>query len=272
MSHVHDLFRKVIGEKQDLSPRSTEVIPETMAKAFDLQDIPMVEAHIRPTSRIVCQTAPNSPAADRFRALRMRLRELRGTGKVKRLLISSALPHDGKSTVALNLATALSEQGKRAVLLIEGDLHHSHLTRHLGLDAWDGLTECLDGGINPLSAIRRVEPLGWYFLPAGSPRSNATELLQSATLSGVMQKVSPYFDWIVIDSPPVLPLTDALSLQRQADAYLLVVRAEQTPREAVEAAVALLGKQQMLGIILNGAEGLDRLYSRYGYNGTYATR
>ena len=156
--------------------------------------------------------------------------------------------------------------------MIEGDLHHSHLARHLGLDAWPGLTECLDGGINPLSAIRRVKPLGWYFLSAGGPRSHATELLQSATLSGVMQKLSPYFDWVVIDSPPVLPLTDALSLQRQTDAYLLVVRAEQTPREAVEAAVALLGKQQMLGIVLNGVEGLDRLYSSYGYHGTYGIK
>jgi capsular exopolysaccharide synthesis family protein len=273
MSHVHDLFRKVVGEKQDhLSPRSTEAIPENMAKAFDLHEIPIVEAHIRPASRIVCQTDPNSPAADRFRALRMRLRELRHAGKVKSLLITSPLPHDGKSTVSLNLATALSEQGKRAVLLIEGDLHHSHLIQHLGLDPWTGLTECLDGGINPLSAIRRVEPLGWHFLPAGAPRSNATELLQSATLAGVMQKLAPYFDWIVIDSPPVLPLTDALSLQRQTDAYLLVVRAEQTPREAVEEAVVLLGKKQLLGIILNGVEGLDQLYSKYGYHGTYGAK
>ena len=269
MSHVHDLFRRVVGETQELPLRLPEAIPESMAKAFDLQETPIVEARIRPASRIVVQTDPNSSAADRFRALRMRLRELRNAGKVKSLLISSALPHDGKSTVALNLATALSEQGKRAVLLIEGDLHHSHLNRHLGLDAWPGLTECLDGGINPLSAIRRVEPLGWYFLSAGSPRINATELLQSATLAGVMQKLSPYFDWVVIDSPPVLPLTDALSLQRQTDACLLVVRADQTPRGAVEDAVALLGKQHLLGIILNGVEGLDRLYYKYGYHGAY---
>jgi capsular exopolysaccharide synthesis family protein len=272
MSHVHDLFRKVVGEKQDLSPRSTEAIPETMVKAFDLQEVPIVEAHIQLASRIVFQTGPNTPAADRFRALRMRLRELRHAEKVKSLLISSPLPHDGKSTVALNLATALTEQGKRAVLLVEGDLHHSDLTQNLGLDAWAGLTECLDGGINPLSAIRRVEPLGWYLLPAGAQRSNATELLQSATLSNVMQKLSPYFDWIVIDSPPILPLTDALSLQRQTDGCLLVVRAEQTPREAVEEAVALLGKQHLLGIILNGVEGLDQIYSKYGYYRTYGTK
>src|SRR5205085_9898106 len=126
-----------------------EPIPESMTKTFALQDIPIVEAHIRPASRVVFHTDSNSPAADRFRALRMRLQELRNAGKVKSLLISSPLPHDGKSTVALNLAAALSEQGKRAVLLIEGDLHHSTLTRSLGLDAWDGLTECLEGGINP---------------------------------------------------------------------------------------------------------------------------
>src|SRR5205814_9457294 len=229
MSRVHDLFRNVVGEKHTLSSHASEPVPEsitrTFDRTFDLQDIPIVEAHIQAASRIVFQTDPNSPAADRFRALRMRLRELRNAGKVKSLLVSSPLPHDGKSTVALNLATALSEQGKRTVLLVEGDLHHSTLTQSLGLGAWDGLTECLEGGINPLSAIRRVEPLGWYLLPAGARRSNATELLQSATLSNVMQTLSPYFDWIVIDSPPVLPLTDALSLPRQTDAFLLVVSA-----------------------------------------------
>src|SRR4051794_16947478 len=102
MSRVHDLFRNVVGEKHALSSHASEAIPN-MTRTFDLQDIPIVEAHIQTASRIVFQTDPNSPAADRFRALRMRLRELRNAGKVKSLLVSSPLPHDGKSTVALNL-------------------------------------------------------------------------------------------------------------------------------------------------------------------------
>jgi Mrp family chromosome partitioning ATPase len=82
-----------------------------------------------------------------------------------------------------------------------------------------------------------------------------------------MQKLSPYFDWILIDSPPILPLTDALMLQRQSDATHLVVRAGATPDGSVEEAIELLGRQNIAGVVLNGIEGLDRLYVKYGYYG-----
>jgi capsular exopolysaccharide synthesis family protein len=183
-------------------------------------------------------------------------------------MITSPLPQDGKSTIALNLATALAERGKHTVLLIEADLHHPTLTERLGLDGGLGLADCLEDGLDPVSVIRRVEPLSWYLLSAGEPRSNPTELLQSEVLAGVIQKLSTQFDWVLIDSPPVSPLTDALLLARQANATLLVAREGSTPRETLERAIALLGRQRVLGIILNGMEGLDRLYSGYyGYAG-----
>jgi succinoglycan biosynthesis transport protein ExoP len=271
MSHVRNLFQKTVGQGYDRSSAPVGLAPEenipAVAKAFDLKGTPVDEVHIQPASRIVFHTAPHSPAADRFRYLRMRLRERWNVGKLKTLLITSPLAHDGKSTVTLNLATALSEGGTRKVLVMEADLHRSTLIQHLGLKVWPGLTDCLDAGLNPLSAIRRLEPLGWYLLPAGGPRSNPTELLQSAALSGVTQTLSPHFDWILIDAPPVIPLTDALSLRPQADASLLVVRAGRTPKEAIEDAVALLGKQHIMGMVLNGVEGLDRRYAKYGYHG-----
>ena len=206
-----------------------------------------------------------SAAAERFRLLRMRLRERWKARKLKTLLITSPLPHDGKSTVSLNLATALAEHGKKAVLLIEGDLHHSHILEQFGMEKLAGLTECLDEQLDPLLAIHRIEPLGWYLLPAGTPRSNATELLQTAALGDILQSLARYFDWILIDSPPVLPLTDALSLRQRVDSCLLVVRADLTPKDAVEEAVKLVGKEHILGVVLNGVEGLHRLYSKYGY-------
>jgi succinoglycan biosynthesis transport protein ExoP len=168
----------------------------------------------------------------------------------------------------LNLATALAERGKRNVLVVEADLHHSSLSEGLRLKPWAGLTECLlDDAMPPLSAIRRIEPLGWYLLPAGEPRRNPTELLQTPAFGAIMQKLAPSFDWILIDSPPVIPLTDALSLQQHADASLLVVRAGHTPREAVEQTIALLGKKNIVGIVLNGVEARDHLYYQY-YDGS----
>ncbi len=162
--------------------------PENQEKNSEFLNIPVEEVHIDPASRIVFHTDPSSPAADRFRFLRMRLRELWNTKKLRTLLITSPLPEDGKSTIALNLATAMAEGGKRSVLLIEADLHRSPLTGQLGLKGGPGLGECLESGLNPLSAVRRLEPLGWYLLTAGQAQRNPTDLLQGDALSVVLQK------------------------------------------------------------------------------------
>ena len=149
---------------------------------------------------------------------------------------------------------------------MEADLHHSSLAGSLRLRPSAGLTECLvDDATPPLSAIRRIEPLGWYLLPAGEPRRNPTEVLQTPAFGQIMQDLLPYFDWILVDSPPVIPLTDSISLQQHVDASLLVVRAGQTPREAVEQTIELLGKKNIVAIVLNGVEARDHLYYQYRY-------
>ena len=158
------------------------------------------------------------------------------------------------------------------VLLLEADLYHATLAQHLGIPVRPGLAECLEGGLDPMSALRRLEPLGWYFLPGGDPHGHPTELLQSEKLSGVVEALSPHFDWVVIDSPPVNPIADALSLARHADTSLLVVRAGSTPHDAITAACALLDPKHVIGIILNGVEGLDRRYYHGHYGGPVSTR
>lgn len=218
---------------------------------------------LEPDSRAALLMDPQSAGADRFRYLRMRLQDLRQIAKLQSLVITSPIPEDGKSTLAMCLATALAEGGKRSTLLIEADLHHPTLGSSLGLRPARGLAECLESEFDALSEIRKIEPLGWYLLHAGKAKGNPTELLQSDALSALMQRVSPHFDWIVIDSPPALPLTDAFSLSRQVDATLLVARADRTPREAIEETLKLIGRKHVVGIILNGAEGLTGLYSKY---------
>jgi capsular exopolysaccharide synthesis family protein len=231
-----------------------------------LQDIPAEHVVLRPAMRMVFQSEPTSPGADRIRNLRMRLRQFGEAGKLKSLLITSPLVHDGKSTIALNLATALAEGGKHKVVLVEGDFYHPALLSHLGIPARsEGLAHCVANGSNPLSATIRLEPLGWYMLPAGKVCANPAELLQTKSLSSIMQRLSTDFEWILIDSPPVLPLTDTLSLKQHADASLMVVRAGSTPKDAIDEALMLLGPQHVLGIVLNGVEGLSRQYYRSGY-------
>jgi capsular exopolysaccharide synthesis family protein len=259
VSRIWDLLRK--SESQIYDPEPPEV--SEACQSPKLHELPVEIVRLDPGNRIAVHTDPQGPCADRFRFLRMRLRELWSTDKLKSLLITSPLPHDGKSTVALNLATSLADHGKRSVLLVEADLHQPTLARQLGLDFQSGFANCLEDGVDPFSVIRRIDPLGWYLLPAGRARSNPTELLQRETVSEIFQTASRNFDWVIVDSPPIAPLADAMALRQQTDATLLVARAGRTPVQGVEDALNLLGRKHVLGIVLNGVEGMEKAYSEY---------
>ena len=266
MINFSELLWKPAGSNGSSLPAPLCSDSENLAEVGEFSKIPIEEVHLQPEMRIALFNNPRSPGADRYRFLRMRLQEVKDATKLQKLLITSPLPQDGKSTVALNLATALAEHGKRNVLLIEADLYHPTIVQRLGLQIRPGLGACLEGGMDALSALRQIQPLGWYLLPAGELRENPTELLHSESISGVLQRLSAYFDWILIDTPPVVPLTDAVSLSRHVDATLLVVRAGCTPQGTVKEALSLLGPKRVLGIVFNAAEGLNRLYSEYyGY-------
>jgi capsular exopolysaccharide synthesis family protein len=193
----------------------------------------------------------------------MRLRELSKKATARSILVTSALPREGKSTTALNLATILAEEGKRRVLLVDGDLHHSSLARNLGITVPRGLTDCLQGYVDPDSAICRIDPLGWYLLAAGESCSHPTELLQSDAFPALVRKLSADFDWVIFDSAPVIPLTDTVAMAPHIDATLLVAKTGSTPGKAIEDTMLVLGKSRLIGIILNGVENLNREYSEY---------
>lgn len=254
------------GNDPSRLPEQTELTESAAAgndrNGSELDGVRVVHLDVHPNKRIVVYSDPHGPGADRFRFLRLRLRELAGTRKLKTVIITSAQPAEGKSTVCLNLATALAEGGKRTVLVVDVDFYRRTLSHILGLRSGPGLAECLEDNLDPVSALRRIEPLSWYLLTAGEPRRNPTELLQSDSLAAALRKLYFLFEWILIDTPPVVPLADTLSLSRHADASLLVVRAGQTPREAIDDALTLLGPTAV-GIVLNGAEKLNRAYYKY---------
>lgn len=234
----------------------------------ECRDLPIATEHstVPSESHIVVRSDARSPSADRYRLTQIRLKELKASKNLKSLLITSPLPGDGKSTIALNLATALSEKGKQSVLLLEADVYRPTLVRRLGLRPWAGLTDCHKRTGDPVRAIRRIDPLSFYLLPAGQPAVDG-DLLQSQFMVELMKAlVSTWFDWIIIDSPPTTPIAEILLLRSLTDASLLVARAGKTPREAIEESIQNLGRDHVIGIMLNGVEGLDELYSKYyGY-------
>jgi capsular exopolysaccharide synthesis family protein len=272
MSHFRRIFNPTSESQQvsseapvSVAPNETAAAPQVAPAVSPTPEFPIEEAHLTPEIRLAFHDDPGSPAADRFRRLRMHLKTHWSAGKLKKLLVTGALPHDGKSTVILNLATALAERGKRKVLVVEADLHHPCLAQSLSLKPWTGLAQCIEHASHPLSAIRRISPLGWHLLAAGESRRAPTDLLQTPALGQIMHTLVPHFDWLLVDSPPVIPLSDSISLQQHTDATLLVVRAGQTPRDAVEQTIALLGQQHIVGIVLNGVEAREAPYYQFQY-------
>lgn len=269
MSRVFDALQKTGGQVGITpEPLSPAAFVDAVEKTLNLESLSTARMQLASESRLVLATEPNGPGAERYRLLRLRLNEVRADANVKTLLVTSASAQEGKSTVALNLAAVLAEKRNQSVLLLEGDLRRPSLASILGLRLPSGLTQCTRSEVGLQSVIWKVEPLGFHLLPAGKPLENPADLLNSEWLSEVIAKLVDSFDWIIIDSPPAIPVADALSLKRSADASIIVARAGRTQQDAISETIRILGEDHVLGIILNGMEKLDRGY--YDYYSYYA--
>jgi Mrp family chromosome partitioning ATPase len=184
-----ELSRIPVGEIDSLDGE-----PPAPELRYGLDQIAVQPVTVSPESRLVYYLDPDGPGADRFRLLRMRLLPAWESGKLKTIIVTSAHAQEGKSTIALNLATALAERGQKRVLVIETDFYHPTLSERLGIPSGPGLAECLESSQNPFSLMRRLDPLNWYLLPSGQPTGNPTELLHTKALSAVFDAVSAAFE------------------------------------------------------------------------------
>jgi capsular exopolysaccharide synthesis family protein len=206
-------------------------------------------------SRLLCLTDSNSPTAEAFRLLGVRLRHLRRQRSLKTVLITSTIPEEGKSLVAANLACTLAQETHERILLLEGDLRRPTLSQKFGLGRNPGLCECLKGERSLATSIYRLEGAKLWILPAGSKPSNAQELLQSGRLSSLMDELATWFDWIIIDSPPVLPLADTSVWMRLVNGILLVTRQGTTQKRALLKGLGALEPKKLIGALVNGSTG-----------------
>ncbi|GAC1664513.1 MAG: hypothetical protein PVS2B2_10150 [Candidatus Acidiferrum sp.] len=201
--------------------------------------------------------------AEKFRTLRSRLYQVAATQKLRKILITSSLPAEGKTFVAANLAQSIVRQPDRRVLLIDGDLRASRLHLILGAPNKIGLTDYLRGDA-PASEVIQVGPQGnLCLIPRGKEVSNPSELLHSERMKHLLDTVSHMFDWVILDSPPSLAVHDASILSDMCDGVLFVVRAGSTDFEIAEKASAEFREKNLLGVVLNRAEEDD------GYGGYY---
>jgi capsular exopolysaccharide synthesis family protein len=265
MSRLYDALRKVEEEGKESASTAPKTLAAPPKNTAQLLAVPSLQARFGSESRILVSTDPRSPWSERFRLIRMALRNSLGAKLPKVLLITSPLPKDGKSTVALNLAASLAEAGKVKVLLMECDLHRPTLSTSLGLDPASGLSDVLQGLAEPSAAIRRIEPPNFYLLPAGRSSEAPVELFQSERFSGLLRDLKSCFEWILLDCPPAFPLSDVMALKPHADGVLLIARAGSTLRESVRETIELFDPSQVVGMILNAEEAVNKIYANYYY-------
>src|SRR5215472_795979 len=202
---------------------------------------------------------------EQYRTLRSRLYQLREKMNLKSILVTSALPQEGKSFTASNLAQVLVRQHGRRVLLVDADLRGPRLHRMLGTVPGPGLSEYLLGQNDEFSIMQRGPLADLFFVPSGVHIENPAELVGNGRLKLLLQRVEPLFDWIVIDSPPAVPVSDASVLATACDGVLIVVRANLTPSDVARKARMEFPEQSLIGVVLNGADNHAAPYSRYYY-------
>jgi capsular exopolysaccharide synthesis family protein len=238
---------------------------EPVSEEGQLSQIPAVTVATDPHAKLVCVTDPQSLAAERFRFLGVKLRHLQQKKHPNRLLITSSVPEEGKSTVAANLACVLAKKEGLRVLLLEGDLRRPALAKIFGIQGARGLTELLQGDKPSGANLCRLESLGFWMLPAGNSPVDSLTLLQSSKLTSLMDQLSTWFDWIIIDSPPVLPLGDTSIWMRVSDAILLVTRPGRTEKRQLQRTFEAIEQSKMLGVLLNASSdaGANNYYHYY---------
>jgi len=207
--------------------------------------------------------------AEKFRTLRSRLYQISTAQPLRRLIVTSSVPAEGKTFVAANLAQSFVRQPDKHVLLIDADLRASRLHQYFGAVEEPGLTEYLRGEANELEVTQVGLEGNLCLIPGGNTVTNPSELLASDRMKLLLDRMGQIFDWVILDSPPAVAVHDASLLADMCDGVLFVVRAGTTDFETAQKAAGEFHEKNLLGVILNcvdHSEAYGEYY--YGYSRT----
>jgi capsular exopolysaccharide synthesis family protein len=281
MAKVYDALRRAEEERKrragdDLSPVTPldvePAVPERRKARLPLwrrlflrrrRAVPGGAADLN--KRRIAIIQPDSYVAEQFRALRGRIDALAAERPIKTIVVTSALPNEGKTTASVNLAAVTALSLGRRVLLVDCDLRKPKVHPSLGLQPRSGLAEVLRSEAVLDEAIMKVEGANFEVLPVRSRPSNPSELLGSQEMRKLIGEVSERYDRVILDSPAVLGLPDAKAISEFCDGIVVVVRADETSDRDVQSLLEILDRRRVLGLLLNGAK-VDQ--GRYGYAAT----
>ena len=247
------------------------IVPTPSVSASRIGEIASAgKIHVDP--HIVAATDPKSPISEQYRILRTNLQSLKFRPGAKVIVVTSAVHGEGKSVTSINMALTLARQENLRVVLIDADLRKGSIHKWLGLeDHQEGLSGVLARGGELNGKLMTLKEPNLTILPAGAFPEHPAELLESSAMKKLISTLKAQFDVIIIDAPPVLPVSDPAILAAQADGVLLVVRAGKTQRKTVSQAHALLDhvKANIVGCVLTHVEyylpGYYRYYHEYQY-------
>jgi capsular exopolysaccharide synthesis family protein len=295
MSRIHEALKKAQEERAAQQNNGSVSVPDSIEIAAShpsirtaVMDIPVVAPPVRvehptgplsfdmllarcpqmrwnlnPSSLVFINGDENSAAKEVFRTLRTRLYQIRAVQPLKTVIITSALPGEGKTFVTSNLAQSLIRQRERRVLLIDADLRIPNLHTPLGASLSPGLSDYLLGEVDELRILQRGRDENLFLIPGGKQVPNPNELLANGRMERLLERLGPAFDWILMDSAPTIPVSDTTILAKMCDGILMVVRAGSTPFDLAQKACQEFSDRPLLGAVLNRAD------NRAGYGGYY---
>jgi capsular exopolysaccharide synthesis family protein len=215
---------------------------------------------------------------EQFRSLRSRLQEFRAMNRLQSLLVSSGVPQEGKSFIAANLALSLALHKNSKVLLVDGDMRRSTLQDYFGCAAHPGLSDYLSGKAEMMEVMQRPSPAttpnrliapilnNLVLIPGGSVGDRAADLAGSPRFEELLRVAGEHFDWIIVDSSPVIPVSDSVSMGRACDAVLLVARSGVTSYPVAQRAQHELKASNIIGFVLNAVKNPPSPDSYYTYD------
>ena len=258
--HMPSMQPSVAAAMSSMSSGSSGLNYESL-----LARCPQTEWSPDPRTMLFFQGDDSRVGAEEFRTLRSRLYQIREKMPLKRVMVTSALPKEGKSFVAANLAQVMVRQHGSRALVIDADLRNPGMHRHLGAPQSPGLANYLLGECDEFAALQRGPAENLFFMPAGQAPGSAPELLSNGRLKLLLQRVEPMFDWIIIDTSPVIPVSDATLVAKFCDGILMVVRSNVTPSDLARRAREEFPDKLLLGVVLNGTQSDDPERSKYYY-------
>lgn len=220
--------------------------------------------------QLVSLVAPGSFAADQYRALRHIVERMRKESGVQVLAVTSPTPGDGKTITTLNLAGALAQGTDAKVLLIDADLRRPTVGQYLPIDrVARGLVDFIAQPALTLDdVVHRFESLNLTVLPAGSAEAGTYELLTSPRLEALLTEARALYDYVLVDTPPLVPVPDSRLIGRRVDGFLVIVAAHKTPRRLLAEGLNLLDPEKTLGVVFNfDSQPLSGYRGYYGYGG-----